>query len=299
LSIAMPIDRHRRAARAALAAPLSLLAAALACASPLKESVEKSAAKALVSPDQAKQIGLQVQSELEKQGVQFVNDSTVDGWVAKVAEPLFGEARKARPDLKDWRVHVINDPKTVNAFATTGGDLYVYSGLVQLADDGAELAGVIAHEIGHVAEYHVQRQMVDALGLEALTALAVGKNPGAATQLVAGIGGKAAMLANSRSDEKQADEWGVVHADAAGYDPSGLVRFFQKLQAQEGKTAAALGWLSDHPTTPSRIADTQKLIGEKSLHAKGKGPAGLDGVKAALARLPPPPPPKTQQASGG
>ncbi len=280
-------------------APLAAaVAAALGCASPLEQRVETTAAKALISPEQAKQVGEQVQAELQKQGVQFVSDGTVNGWVAKLADPLFAVARRARPDLKDWRVHVINDPKTVNAFATTGGDLYVYSGLIQLADDGAELAGVIAHEIGHVALYHVQRQMVDAVGLEALLGLAAGKNPGIATQLVAGVGGKVAMLANSRADEKQADDWGVQHADEAGYDPNGLVRFFRKLQAQEGHTPQALGWLSDHPTTPSRVQDVENLIREKNLHATGKGPPGLDEVKAALARIPPPPPPKGAPGGG-
>jgi predicted Zn-dependent protease len=274
---------------------LAALTGAVACATPLQQQVETTAAKALISPEQAKQVGLQVQSELEKQGVQFVKDGTVDGWVAKVADPLFAVARKARPDLKDWRVHVIDDPKTVNAFATTGGDLYVYSGLILLADDGAELAGVIAHEIGHVALYHVQRQMVDAVGLEALAALALGKNPGVASQLVAGVGGKMAMLANSRGDEKQADDWGVVHANEAGYDPRGLVRFFEKLQAQEGHAPQALRWLSDHPTTPSRIQDIESEIQRNQLHATGQGPGGLDAVKAALGRLPPPPPPKSAQ----
>src|SRR5512138_2765801 len=281
----MPTARPARRAAA-----FALLATSLACASQLQQQVETTAARALISPEQAKQVGLQVQAELEKQGIQFVNDPTVDAWVAKVAEPLFAVAREARPDLKDWRVHVINDPKTVNAFATTGGDLYVYSGLIQLADDGAELAGVIAHETGHVALYHVQRQMVDAVGLEALTQLALGKTPGVATQLVAGVGGKMAMLANSRGDEKQADDWGVVHADEAGFDPNGLVRFFQKLQAQEGQTPQLLGFLSDHPLTPARVQDTQDLIRQKNLHATGKGPPGLDAVKAALRKIPPPPP---------
>ncbi len=280
--------RPRRSARALVAS----LAAVVACASPLKERVETTAAKALIPPEQAKQIGVQLQQELQKQGVRFVSDPAVDGWVAKLAEPLFAVAKKARPEIGDWRVHVIDDPKTVNAFASTSGDLYVYSGLVLLSDDGAELAGVLAHEIGHVALYHVQRQMVDAVGLEALTALALGKNPGIATQLAAGIGGKAAMLANSRSDEAQADAWGATHVDEAGYDPRGLVRFFEKLQAQEGKTPQALAWLSDHPTTPDRVQDVEKLIREKNLHATGQGPQGLDGVKAALGRLPPAPAPK-------
>lgn len=283
----MPSAPCRR--RTALLA--AALAAAAGCASPLRDRVEISAAKALIPPDQARQIGLQVQQELQKQGVHFVADPTVDAWVGKVAAPLLVLARKARPEVGDWRVHVIDDPKTVNAFATTGGDLYVYSGLILLADDGAELGGVLGHEIGHVALYHVQRQMVDALGLEALTALALGKDPGVAAQIAAGLGGKAAMLANSRGDEKQADEWGVVHADEAGYDPRGLVRFFRKLEAQEGHTSQALGWLSDHPTTPSRVKDVEDLIRGKGLHATGEGPPGLDAVKAALGRLAPPPPP--------
>jgi predicted Zn-dependent protease len=289
----MRSDRHPRSVLAGAA-----LFAVLGCASTLQQEVETTAAKALIPPEQAKQIGLQVQSELEKQGVQFVKDPTVDAWVGKVADPLFAVARKARPDLGDWRVHVINDPKTVNAFATTGGDLYVYSGLILLADDGAELGGVLGHEIGHVALYHVQRQMVDAVGLEALTALALGKSPGVASQLVAGIGGKTAMLANSRGDEKQADDWGVVHADEAGYDPNGLVRFFEKLRAQEGQTPQLLSWLSDHPATPDRIADIQKIIRDKKLHARGTGPSGLDAVKAALGKIPPPPPPKKAAGTG-
>jgi predicted Zn-dependent protease len=284
--------------RLPVAAGAALLLAA-GCSTALQQKVETSAAKTLISPEQAKQIGVQVRQELEKQGVRFVSDPTVDGWVAKVAEPLFAVARKARPDVSAWRVHVIDDPKTVNAFATTGGDLYVYSGLVLLADDGAELAGVLAHEIGHVALYHVQRQMVDALGLQAVTELALGKNPGAVSALAAGAGGKAAMLANSRGDEAQADAWGVAHADEAGYDPHGLVRFFEKLKAQEGKTSQTMGWLSDHPSTPDRISDVQKLIDEKGLHARGEGPAGLDAVKAALARLPPAPKPAQGAAGGG
>ncbi len=286
--MALPRGRVRT-----LSAPLLLAMAA--CASPLQQQVETTAAKALISPEQAKQVGLQVQDELKKQGVQFVSDPTVDGWVGKVAAPLFAVARKARSDIKDWRVHVIDDPNTVNAFATTGGDLYVYSGLVLAADDGAELAGVLSHEIGHVALYHVQRQLVDAIGLEALTSVALGQNPGGAAKIAAAVGGQLTMLANSRGDEKQADDWGVVHANEAGYDPHGLVRFFQKLLAQEGKSPQALGWLSDHPTTPSRIQDVEDVIRQDGLHATGEGPAGLDGVKARIRQLPPPPPKKQTQ----
>jgi predicted Zn-dependent protease len=106
---------------------------------------------------------------------------------------------------------------------------------------------VIAHEIGHVALYHVQRQMVDALGLEALTSLALGQNPGAAAQVAAGVSGKAAMLANSRGDEKQADEWGITHADQAGTIPAGWSASSASCRCRRGSRLRRWGGC---PTTP-------------------------------------------------
>ena len=169
-------------------------------------------------------------------------------YVQSVANRVLAQAKKDRPNVT-WKVRVIDDPKQVNAFATPGGYLYVFSGLLLEADDESELAGVWGHEAGHVVARHSARQMVDAFGLETVASLALGQQPNLAQQLTASILANGAMLANSRADENEADTYGVKYARAAGYDPHGISRFFGKLLAMQGKTPRVLTFLSDHPAT--------------------------------------------------
>jgi beta-barrel assembly-enhancing protease len=124
--------------------------------------------------------------------------------VRGVADRVITFGKRDRPEVQ-WQVNVIDDSKTVNAFATPGGYLYVYSGLIMAADNEAELAGVMAHETGHVVARHSARQMVDQYGLEAVSGMVLGKNPGLVGSIVGGVGQKGFMLANSRSDETEAD----------------------------------------------------------------------------------------------
>lgn len=246
-----------------------------------RAKVETAAAKLLISDEQETQLGLQVREQLKQQHVKFLEDPQVVQYVTGVANRITGLASKDRPDVK-WQVSVIDDPKTVNAFATPGGFIYVYTGLLAAADNEAELAGVLAHECGHVVARHSARQLVDAYGLEAIAALALGKNPGLASQLGAKVASSGLMLANSRSDEAEADTYGVRYASAAGYDPHGLVSFFQKLQSKEGKTPALLSFLSDHPATAERIAATQRYIADNHLTGSDLGADRLAPIKKHL-----------------
>jgi predicted Zn-dependent protease len=267
--------RHHSVAALALA---SVLAAA--CTHRQRASAETQLAKVLVSDQQESQIGLQVKQELEqKEHVRYLDDGDVTSFVKSITDKILPLAEKDRPGVK-WQVEVIDDPKTVNAFATPGGFLYVYSGLLLAADNPSEIAGVLSHEAGHVVGRHSARQMVDAFGLQAVAALALGRNPGLATQLAAAIGGKSLMLANSRGDETEADEYGARYASAAGYDPRGLITFFQKLAKQEGRTPQLLKLLSDHPATPDRVSHLEQYIAQNRLAASGgRDPDGLPHVK--------------------
>jgi beta-barrel assembly-enhancing protease len=264
-----------------------LLACALllaaGCTHAQRAGAETVVAKALVSDEQEQQIGEQVKQELEgKQHIRYVEDGAVIAFVKSMTDRILPQAEKDRPGLK-WVVKVIDDPKTVNAFATPGGFLYVYSGLLLAAADPAEVGGVLAHEAGHVAGRHSARQMVDAFGLQAIAGLALGKDPGLASQLAAGVGAKGFMLANSRGDETEADEYGARYASAAGYDPRGLVTFFEKLKQQEGKTPQALAFLSDHPATGDRIEHVEKYISDNKLGGTGgRDQAPLTAAKAKL-----------------
>ena len=186
-----------------------------------------------------------------------------------------------------WHVHVIDDPKTVNAFAVPGGHLFVYSGLLLAAENDAEVAGVLAHETGHVVARHSARQMVDAYGLQAIAALAGGQNPSLLEQIATKVAGTGLLLAHSRSEENEADEYGARYSNAAGYDPHGLTTFFQKLEATQGKQPQVMAWLSDHPLTPDRIAKVTHYIAVHHLTATGKNPAAHAAIKARLLQLNP------------
>jgi predicted Zn-dependent protease len=249
--------------RAVPIALTGLFAAALACSARQRVAFETEAAKILVPDEQENKIGLAVREELEKKDhVRYLQDAEVNRYVEDLANRILPFARRDRPGV-EWRVLVIDDPKTVNAFATPGGFLYVYSGLILAAGDGAEVAGVLAHECGHVVARHSARKMVDAYGLQAVLALALGENPSLAAQVAAGIGAKGLLLAHTRSEEAEADESGVRYASAAGFDPHGLATFLGRLLSREG--GALPVWLSDHPATADRIAAVNRLIAERHL----------------------------------
>jgi predicted Zn-dependent protease len=270
---------------------------AASCATTGLGSVEKGVAEVLISPDDENKLGLQFKQELEqKQHVVYYNDPAVVNYVRGVADRVITFGKRDRPDVQ-WQVNVIDDSKTVNAFATPGGYLYVYSGLIMAADNEAELAGVMAHETGHVVARHSARQMVDAYGLQAVTELAFGKNPGLLGQVASGVGTKGFMLANSRSDETEADEYGARYAAAAGYDPHGLVTFFGKLRAQEGNSPRFLAILSDHPATPDRIDHVNAYIAQKGLRGTNTGATAFGPIKQRVATHVSQSPPPTQAGS--
>ncbi|GEJ56118.1 M48 family metallopeptidase [Anaeromyxobacter diazotrophicus] len=264
----------------------------LACSHAQRGKAETALAKALISDQQESQLGVQVKQQLEQeQHVKYLQDPAVVGFVKGITDKILPLAEKERPGVK-WQVHVIDDPKTVNAFATPGGYLYVYSGLLLAADTPAEVAGVLSHEAGHVVARHSARQMVDAMGLEAVAALALGKNPSALSQVVAGAGGKGLMLANSREDETEADEYGARFASGAGYDPRGLITFFQKLEKLEGQQPGFAKFLSDHPPTPDRVSHLEQYIAANHLAgAGGRDPGDLPAVKAKIPKAPASAPP--------
>jgi predicted Zn-dependent protease len=266
-------------------APLlaALAMGTLGCTHAQRAGAETAVAKALISDQQESQIGLQVRQQLEQQEhVRYVTDPKVNAFVKGITDRILPLAQKDRPEVK-WDVKVIDDPKTVNAFATPGGFLYVYSGLLLAAGNPSELAGVLSHEAGHVVARHSARQMVDAFGLQAIASLALGQNPGLASQVAAGVAGKGLMLANSREDETEADEYGARYANEAGFDPHGLITFFQKLQKEEGRAPAVMKFLSDHPATPDRITHLQQYIDQHHLASTGgHDPGSLPAIQASL-----------------
>jgi predicted Zn-dependent protease len=160
----------------------------------------------------------------------------------------------------EWDVKVIRDDKTVNAFALPGGKIYVFTGLIAAADDEAEVAGVLAHEIAHVTERHSAERMTDAAGVQVIAQVLLG-NRGALTQTAAQVVTQVGFLAYSRGQESEADEVGLEYLVKTDYDPQGMPRFFEKIRKLAGKDPSAVErFLSDHPDSAERAKLARKRI---------------------------------------
>ena len=256
------------------------------CATSTTRTVEGDVARVLISSDQENQLGSQLKTDLEtKQGVVYMTDPEVVGYVRGVAGKVIALGKRDRPDV-NWQVFLIDDRKTVNAFATPGGYLYVYRGLLETAQNEAELAGVMAHETGHVVARHAARSLVATYGLQTVVAMATGNNPGLVAQLAGSIASKGLLLAHSRQDETEADEYGARYAAGAGYDPHGLVTFFQRLMQQSGDMTGVMAYLSDHPSTQERVNYVNAYIASQHLAGAELGAAPYARIRGRLAVLP-------------
>ncbi len=264
---------------------LAIVAMFAGCSAKQLARTETIVADTLISDQQEDQLGLEVKKELEAQGMKYVQDPAITSYVQGIAAKIYANANKDRPNVK-WRTAVIDDPKTVNAFATPGGFIYVYTGLLLKADNEAEVAGVMGHEAAHVTRRHSARQLVKVYGMQAVIGAATGKNPGTAREIAGallGVGGQVGLLANSRSNETEADESGVGYTSRAGYDPKGLMTFFQKLQASSGSTPGILKWLSTHPPHADRVSHVNAVIASQRLGGTDVGADRLAAIKAKIA----------------
>ncbi|MFN0063542.1 MAG: M48 family metallopeptidase [Myxococcaceae bacterium] len=256
------------------------------CAGLTRSKAESTIARALISDGQEAQLGRQVRGELAKKGVAYVTNTEVTEYVREISEKLLPGARRDRPGVR-WQVDVIDDAKTVNAFATPGGYLYVYTGLLLAAENEAEVAGVLGHEMAHVVARHSARQMVTTYGLQTVLGIALGNQPHMLAQLGTSIAANGYLLANSRGDETESDELGAKYASAAGYDPRGIASFFERLSAREGGSPGFMKWLSTHPPSAERVTHIERFIAERRLSGSLTAPERLQAIQAKVRALKP------------
>ena len=188
----------------------------------------------------------------------LIQDPSISEYVNRVGQNLVRNSDARVP----FTIKVI-DSSEINAFALPGGFFYVNSGLILVADTEAELAGVMAHEIAHVAARHATRQMTRGqfANLASIPLIFVGGGLGYAIRSAAGFGVPMTFLTFSRGFEEEADYLGVQYLYATGYDPAAYISFFEKIQAKEKKKPGSLSKaFSTHPQTPDRIRKTQQHI---------------------------------------
>ena len=222
--------------------------------------------------------------QIESQ-IKLVNDPVVTEYVNRIGQNLVRNSDAQVP----FTIKVI-DSDVVNAMALPGGFFYVNSGLILAADEEAEMAGVMAHEIAHVAACHYGREMTRAnlLQMASIPFIFMGGAIGYAGYEAAGLAIPMTFLKFSRGFEAEADYLGVEYMYRAGYDPSAFVSFFEKIQAMEKKKPGTLAKTFDtHPQTPDRIEKTQEEI-RKILPSKPQyivTTSEFDEVKARLASI--------------
>ncbi|MGO8793420.1 MAG: M48 family metalloprotease [Candidatus Sulfotelmatobacter sp.] len=217
--------------------------------------------------------------------VKLVNDPVVTEYVNRIGQNLVRNSDAQVP----FTIKVI-DSDVVNAMALPGGFFYVNSGLILAADEEAEMAGVMAHEIAHVAACHYGREMtrLNLLQMASIPAIFMGGALGYGIYEGMGLAIPMTFLRFSRGFEAEADYLGVEYMYRAGYDPSAFVSFFEKIQAMEKKKPGTLSKAFDtHPQTPDRIEKTQEEI-RKILPSKPQyivTTSEFDEVKARLASI--------------
>jgi len=244
---------RRRAGRRARAAALALALGATGCATP-------------ISVQEERQLGAELDREVRREAV-LVRDEVIQAYVERIGNEI---VRAMGPQPYAYRFQVISDDE-INAFAGPAGWVYVNTGILEKARNVSEVAGVVAHEIGHVALRHVannyNRQRTTGLVYQAgvIAAAVLG---GQAAAGIANLGGGLAAMAyvNSfgREAEREADAFAVDVMPKAGYDPEGLVTFFETLQRETGGGSSA-DFLSSHPATADRIDATKRLL---EVHAR-------------------------------
>ncbi|NOT63450.1 MAG: M48 family metalloprotease [Acidobacteria bacterium] len=209
------------------------------------------------SLDREVAVGRQLAMEIDSQS-QIITDPIINEFVNRIAQNIVLHSDAKVP----FTVKVLDD-QVINAFALPGGFLYVNRGVLEAAENEAEVAGVMAHEIAHVTARHGMEQQSKAefFNYASIPLIFLGGLGGYAIQQAVGIAVPLGFLKFSRGSEKEADRLGAQYMWAAGYDPTALVTFFEKLNAREKRKAGTLEKIfSTHPMTGDRITEAQKLI---------------------------------------
>ncbi|MFY0601217.1 MAG: M48 family metalloprotease [Cyclobacteriaceae bacterium] len=151
-----------------------------------------------------------------------------------------------------WELTII-DQDVLNAFATPGGYIYVYTGLINYLENADDLAGVMGHEIAHADRRHSVNQLIKSQGISVLASIVLGQEASTVKEIAIGLAANAASLSFSREDEADADAASVEYLDETSFACNGAAEFFRKLEAEGGSGVPE--FLSTHPDPSNRVSD--------------------------------------------
>ncbi|AGH98237.1 M48 family metalloprotease [Micavibrio aeruginosavorus] len=239
---------------------------------------------ALMSPQQEASVGAQEHEKVMKQYGGTVSDSALSAYVNRVGQKV--AANTERPDVQ-YKFFVLDTP-VVNAFALPGGYVYVTRGILALANSEAELAAVLAHEVGHITGRHTAERyshgVVTSLGAAVLAAALDSQTAADA----ANVGSQLYLSSYSRGQESQADDLGIRYLHRAGYDTGAMARFLTSLQMDsaldarlhgKGGNGESFSYFSTHPQTAERVANARNIAMQ---YAPNEGLTNRDAYMNAI-----------------
>jgi len=219
----------------------------------------------LISSKQEISIGQEMDGQV-KASEKILPDTAWQGYLNRIGQRIV-----AVSDRADLPFHfAVIESDEVNAFAAPGGFVYVYTGLLRELDQESELAAVLAHEISHVVARHSVKRLQSVMGVSVLMELALGNKSANAKSLAQNAIG-IVMQGYSRSQEKEADNFGITYMTLAGWDPNGAVLMFEKLKALSGDQPSGFfeRISSSHPDTQDRLNSAKAEIANMQPLKKG------------------------------
>src|SRR5689334_3355164 len=267
---------------------------------PGKQAVVK-IQKTSMSRDQEIQLGKQAAAEVERT-MEVIKNPEVETWLNQIGQTL---AKTPQANAYPYYFKLLNED-SINAFALPGGPMYVHTGLIKAAASEGEVAGVLAHEMSHVALRHgaaqvgKQQTWGSVFGvIGAAAGIALGGQDGQcglacqAAQMGAGLGGNSVLMKFSRGFEHDADLNGARMMASAGYNPMEMAKFFETLESKLGTAAEPKGlalWMSSHPATGNRVQYVSQDIQFYPKRTYNTSTGNFDKIKQTVAALPAPKP---------
>ncbi len=210
-------------------------------------------------------LGKQIDDEIKKNPKEYPilqNRPEVKEYVASIGNKILQSPSIIKRGIYAYQYEIVSNDSVINAFCTPGGYIYVYTGLMKFIDNEATLAGVLGHEIAHAERRHATKRMTKIYGAQILLSLVLGEKPSQIAEITANLFTGLALLANSRSDESEADEYSIKYLMSTPYYPGAVSGFFEKmLEKRGGKSGGTLERMfSTHPLDQDRISHVKELL---------------------------------------
>jgi beta-barrel assembly-enhancing protease len=172
----------------------------------------------------------------------------------RIRNTILNSGKLKYQTLFPWKMRIIRNDTTINAFCLPGGYIYIYTGIIKFLDNEAEFAGILAHEMAHADLRHTTERLTAVYGIDFLLGLILGENPDKLAEIVAGYAEGLGMLAYSRQNEYEADNYAVQYLYVTEYNALSLGDFFQKIENEP----RGLTFLSTHPSPEDRLQKIQE-----------------------------------------